>query len=54
MTVYNFHRYRKMQRVQDALIVLLPAILMLVGILGFFNMDWVPARLARVLVSFID
>jgi len=49
-----FHRSRKRQMVQDAFIVLTPPILMFVGILWFCREEWLPSRLERELVSFID
>jgi hypothetical protein len=49
----DFHHYRKTEIVQDAFIVLTPAILILVGILWFFRKDWLPMQLTHLITSFL-
>jgi len=50
----DYRRYRKMQMMQDTLIVFAPPILMLAGVLWFFRNDWVPLRVDTVFMSFVD
>lgn len=54
MKPVNFLHYRKMEMVQDAFIVLTPAILILVGVLWFFRKDWIPLGWTNVIASFLQ
>lgn len=54
MKSFHFDRYQRSQWVQDAVIVLAPPTLMLVGVLWFYRNDWVPMRLTHVVASFLS
>ena len=50
----KYQRYRNKEMMQDALILLGPPILTLMGILWFFRGDWIHTHVATVLMSFVD
>jgi hypothetical protein len=56
MKLFTFQDYRKMELIQDAFIVMTPALLIIVSILWLLRNDWapiVPMRLTNLITLYL-
>ena len=54
MKRYSLRHYRKREMIEDAIIVLMPPILMFIGVLWLFKGDWIHTHVAQVFMSYIE